>query len=127
MIAGRPAMTLTSTVLDSIDPAELGNFYHRLLGWPLDDSDPTWVTVRPAEGGPGLSFQLEPRYTRPSWPAADGEQQIVAHLDFEVTDLGTSGAHAVAAGAILAEYQPQDDVRVYLDPEGHPFCLWIRT
>jgi hypothetical protein len=23
----------------------------------------------------------------------------------------------------LATFQPQDDVRVYLDPAGHPFCL----
>jgi hypothetical protein len=29
-------------------------------------------------------------------------------------------------GAVLAEYQPQDDVRVYLDPAGHPFCLFTR-
>ena len=26
--------------------------------------------------------------------------------------------------AQLADFQPQDDVRVYLDPAGHPFCLW---
>jgi hypothetical protein len=26
---------------------------------------------------------------------------------------------------VLADYQPQDDVRVCLDPDGHPFCLWI--
>jgi hypothetical protein len=25
----------------------------------------------------------------------------------------------------LAEFQPQDDVRVYLDPAGHPFCLYV--
>ena len=25
----------------------------------------------------------------------------------------------------LADFQPQEDVRVYLDPAGHPFCLWI--
>ena len=31
---------------------------------------------------------------------------------------------AVAAGATLAEFQPQDHVRVCLDPAGHPFCLW---
>ena len=23
----------------------------------------------------------------------------------------------------LADFQPQDDVRVLLDPDGHPFCL----
>jgi hypothetical protein len=24
----------------------------------------------------------------------------------------------------VAAYQPQDDVRVLLDPAGHPFCLY---
>jgi hypothetical protein len=51
----------------------------------------------------------------------------MAHLDFEVDDLDLAGAHAVAAGATLADHQPQGDVRVYLDPDGHPFCLWVRT
>ena len=27
-------------------------------------------------------------------------------------------------GASLAPVQPQTDVRVLLDPAGHPFCLW---
>ncbi|MBB6415142.1 hypothetical protein HDC93_000698 [Streptomyces sp. AK010] len=31
---------------------------------------------------------------------------------------------AVAAGARLAGHQPQDDVRVLLDPAGHRFCLY---
>jgi len=30
---------------------------------------------------------------------------------------------AVALGATLAGHQPQDHVRVLLDPAGHPFCL----
>jgi hypothetical protein len=47
------------------------------------------------------------------------------HLDIEVDDLEAAGAQAVAAGAVLAEHQPQEDVRVYLDPAGHPFCLWV--
>jgi Glyoxalase-like domain len=46
------------------------------------------------------------------------------HLDIEVDDLDVAGAPAVEAGATLAEFQPQDDVRVYLDPAGHPFCLF---
>ena len=46
------------------------------------------------------------------------------HLDIEVDDLDAAGARAVAAGATLAAFQPQDDVRVYLDPAGHPFCLF---
>jgi hypothetical protein len=27
-------------------------------------------------------------------------------------------------GATQAAYQPQDDVRVLIDPDGHPFCLF---
>jgi hypothetical protein len=25
----------------------------------------------------------------------------------------------------VAQFQPQNDVRVCLDPAGHPFCLWV--
>ena len=63
----------------------------------------------------------------PAWPAVAGDQQMMMHLDIEVDDLEAAGTHAVRCGATLAEYQPQDDVRVYLDPAGHPFCLWIPT
>jgi hypothetical protein len=35
-----------------------------------------------------------------------------------------AGAHPIA-GAGLADYQPRDDVPVYLDPAGDPFCLWV--
>jgi hypothetical protein len=47
------------------------------------------------------------------------------HLDIVVEDLAVAGEHAIAAGAVLADNQPQDDVRVYLDPAGHPFCLCL--
>jgi hypothetical protein len=39
--------------------------------------------------------------------------------------MAAAGAYATATGAVLAEFQPQADVRVYLDPAGHPFCLWV--
>jgi catechol 2,3-dioxygenase-like lactoylglutathione lyase family enzyme len=120
-----PALKLTSTVLDAPDAAELAAFYRRLLGWPVEQEEPDWITLRPPGGGPGLSFQTEPAYVRPVWPAGPGDPQMQAHLDIEVGDLAAAGAHAVAAGAVLAGYQPQDDVRVYLDPAGHPFCLFL--
>jgi catechol 2,3-dioxygenase-like lactoylglutathione lyase family enzyme len=122
----RPRMTLTATVLDSPDPRALADFYHRLLGWTLNQDEPDWVTLRRTDGGPGLSFQTEAAYVRPTWPAGPGDQQMMTHLDIEVDDLDAAGAHAITAGATLAEFQPQDDVRVYLDPDGHPFCLWTR-
>jgi hypothetical protein len=45
------------------------------------------------------------------------------HFDFQVDDLDSAVAEAVALGATLAAYQPQENVRVLLDPAGHPFCL----
>ncbi|MFN2388387.1 MAG: VOC family protein [Actinomycetota bacterium] len=122
----RPRMTLTATVLDSPDARELADFYRRLLGWTVTANEPGWVKLGAPDGGPGLSFQTETEYVRPTWPARPGDQQMMLHLDIEVDDLEAAGEHALGAGATLAEYQPQANVRVYLDPAGHPFCLWVR-
>jgi catechol 2,3-dioxygenase-like lactoylglutathione lyase family enzyme len=124
-VTQRPAMTLTATVLGAPDPRALARFYQRLLGWSLGSDEPGWVTLRPPGGGAGLSFQAEEAHVRPAWPAGPGDQQMQLHLDIEVDDLEAAGAQAVAAGAVPAEHQPQEDVRVYLDPAGHPFCLWV--
>ena len=58
-------------------------------------------------------------------PAGPGDQQMMMHLEIKVDDLPAAVAHAVAQGATLAGFQPQDDVRVCLDPAGHPFCLFL--
>jgi catechol 2,3-dioxygenase-like lactoylglutathione lyase family enzyme len=123
----QPRMTLTATVLGAPDAQELGAFYRRLLGWTVRTDEPGWMALSAPDGGAALSFQDEADYVRPTWPAGPGDQQMMMHLDIEVDDLDVAGAHAVSAGGVLAGYQPQDDVRVYLDPAGHPFCLWIRT
>jgi catechol-2,3-dioxygenase len=124
-MAQRPSMVLSGVVLDAPDAQELGAFYQRLLGWPVIQDEPGWMKLGSPEGGSGLSFQTESDYRRPTWPAGPGDQQMSIHLDIKVADLAIAGAHAVAAGAELADYQPQDDVRVYLDPVGHPFCLFL--
>ena len=97
-MAQEPRLTLTAAVLDAPDPRELAGFYHRLLGWPISTDEPDWVTLRPPDGGAGLSFQTERNYVRPTWPAGPGDQQMMLHLDIEVDDL---------------------------DPAGHPFCLYV--
>ena len=121
-----PRMMLSGTVLASPDARQLADFYRRLLGWTVAQNEPGWVKLIPPGGGAGLSFQSEPAYVRPVWPSSPGQQQMMIHLDIEVDDLDAAGAHATAEGAALAEYQPQEKVRVYLDPAGHPFCLWVR-
>ncbi|MEU7718083.1 VOC family protein [Streptomyces tibetensis] len=120
-------MRLTAAVLDAPDARELARFYLRLLpGWRVwrGEDGPDWVHIRPPGGGTGLSFQTEPAYVPPVWPSGPDRQQMMIHLDFEVDDLEREAERAVAAGARPAGYQPQDDVRVLLDPAGHPFCLY---
>jgi predicted enzyme related to lactoylglutathione lyase len=121
-----PRFTLTAAVLDTPDPRGLARFYQQLLGWPLGTDDPEWATLRSEDGSAGLSFQLEENHVRPVWPAGPGDPRMQLHLDIEVDDLEAAVAHAVAAGAEVAGFQPQDEVRVCLDPAGHPFCLWVR-
>jgi catechol 2,3-dioxygenase-like lactoylglutathione lyase family enzyme len=120
----RPRMRISATVLDALDPAALGAFYARLLGWTVTQSDANWAIVRPPGGGTGLSFQLEPEYVPPVWPGVPGEQLMMSHLDIAVEELDAGVAWALGAGATVADYQPQEDVRVMLDPAGHPFCLF---
>jgi catechol 2,3-dioxygenase-like lactoylglutathione lyase family enzyme len=123
---GRPSLTLSAVVLGSPEPRRLAAFYSRLLGWQVGTDEPDWVTLRPPDGGVGLSFQHETAYRRPVWPAGPDDQAMMLHLDIGVEDLAAACAHAADAGAVLAEHQPQDDVRVHLDPDGHPFCLFVR-
>ena len=111
-------------MLDAPDAPALAHFYADLLGWKIADEDAEGAAMGPAEGVAYLSIQTNPDYVRPVWPAAGGSQQMMMHLDFEVSDLEAAVAHALELGADLAEHQPQDNVRVLLDPAGHPFCLY---
>jgi len=120
----QPRMRISATVLGTPDPPALGAFYARLLGWTVVKNDPVWVMVKPPDGGPGLSFQHEPTYVAPVWPPEPGKQQMMAHLDIAVENLAAGVTWALAAGATLAAFQPQEHVRVMRDPDGHPFCLF---
>lgn len=119
------ALRLSTVNIGAPDPAALARFYERLLGWRIDREEPDFVIVRNPDGGVALSFQLEADHIEPVWPAAPGDQQMQLHLEIAVRDLDAAVEHAVTVGARLADSQPQDDVRVCLDPAGHPFCLWL--
>ena len=119
---------LSNTVLGTPDPSGLAEFYLQLLGWVYRDedhaTDDTWVVIKP----PGW-------WLRAVVPARDRAR--AAHLAdlarhpadaapprLGVQDLEAEVARAEGLGARRAEWQPQDDVRVMLDPAGHPFCLF---
>ncbi|MET3637689.1 VOC family protein [Curtobacterium oceanosedimentum] len=126
MSADDPAMpVLTATVLQSPDPVRLARFWGALTGWTVHEDGPTWLRVRPADGGVGLSVQYDDAYEAPTWPPIPGTQGMQLHLDLQVEDLGAATARALELGATEAAFQPQDDVRVLLDPDGHPFCLFL--
>jgi catechol 2,3-dioxygenase-like lactoylglutathione lyase family enzyme len=130
------AMRVAAVTIGAPKPLELAAFYARMLGWtvaveegPRPGAPPEdgWAQLRPPAGqtGPTLNFEYEAHYAPPVWPSRPGQQHITEHLDIAVDDLGGAVAWALEAGATLASHQPQSDVRVMLDPAGHPFCLFL--
>jgi catechol 2,3-dioxygenase-like lactoylglutathione lyase family enzyme len=111
------------TAIEAPDPGALARFYSELLGWPIGHEEPGTAILAAPEGSSYLVFQQASGYQPPVWPPADGKQRPMMHFDFQVGDLDSAVAEAVALGASLAEVQPQQNVRVLLDPAGHPFCL----
>jgi hypothetical protein len=124
-VRGRTRTEWWGVVLDAPDARVLAEFYSRLLDWPIATTEPNWAVIRQPDSETYLSFQTEQGYVRPVWPAIDGSQQMMMHLDIEVDDLPTAVAHAIELGATLPDHQPQESVRVLLDPAGHPFCLYL--
>ena len=114
-------------VVSCPDARALADFYAAITGWPVwkpDEADAQDAALDLGEGVGYLSFQGDAAYEPPSWPDEPGRQRMMMHLDFEVDDLDAAVAHAIELGARLPDHQPQDDVRVLLDPAGHPFCLY---
>lgn len=129
----RPTTRVSGPVLDTADPVRLARFYERLLGWELtrcegpkpgNPPEDGWAVINPPGGGTKLEFQWEPNYVAPVWPPEGGQQLMMMHIDVAVDDLDSGVAWAIECGARPADHQPQDGVRVMLDPEGHVFCLF---
>lgn len=119
------SLRVSAVALSTPDVRRLATFYRSLLGWDLVDDSPRWIRLRPPAGGPGISFHHDEHFRRPVWPSTDGEQQAMAHLDIATDDLEAAVARAVELGATVADHQPQQGVRVMLDPDGRPFCLFV--
>jgi catechol 2,3-dioxygenase-like lactoylglutathione lyase family enzyme len=121
----RPTFRVATICIDCADVDAMADFYGQLLGWDVTLRERAWVLMRDPAGGTGLSFQAEENYRPPEWPERSSGQDKMLHLDIKVDDLDSAVAHALASGARLAPYQPQQRVRVMLDPAGHPFCLFL--
>jgi hypothetical protein len=113
------------TAIEAPDPSGLAHFYSELLDWPIGHEEPGTAILAAPEGSIYIVFQQATDYQAPIWPPAAGEQRPMMHFDFQVGDLDSAVAEALALGATLAEHQPQKNVRVLFDPAGHPFCLCL--
>jgi predicted enzyme related to lactoylglutathione lyase len=109
--------------IEAPNPAALANFYSQLLGWPVTYEEPGTAVLSAPEGQIYVVFQEASDYEPPVWPPHPERQRPMMHLDFQVGDLDSAVAEAVALGATVAQHQPRQNVKVLFDPAGHPFCL----
>jgi catechol 2,3-dioxygenase-like lactoylglutathione lyase family enzyme len=132
---------LRQVVLDCPDPRELAEFYRGLLGFhyrPGDEPpaagepDPLgqdWLVLRDPAGASRLAFQKVDSLPRVTWPDGPIPQQM--HLDLTVrtrAELDRQHERALALGAQLMQDRSDDaeePLRVYADPVGHPFCVFL--
>lgn len=129
---------LRQVVLDTTDARELAEFYRKLLGLQYrpghEEDDPAgdfWLVLQDDEGRPRLAFQQVPALAPATWPDGPVPQQL--HLDLTVTttdELDVQHDRAMELGAKLLEDRADDveePLRVYADPAGHPFCIFVAT
>jgi catechol 2,3-dioxygenase-like lactoylglutathione lyase family enzyme len=132
---------LRQTVLDCTDARSLAEFYRRLLGYeyragdeaPAQGSDDTngqdWLVLRDADGLTQLAFQQVATLPQVTWPEGPIPQQL--HLDMTVgtvQDLDAQHVRAMELGARLLldrTADPDEPLRVYADPAGHTFCIFV--
>ena len=129
---------LRQTVLDCVDARALAEFYRALLGlvYRPGDEPPAagpdsqaadWLVLRHPDGRPVLAFQPVDELPEVTWPT--GEHPQMLHLDLTVPtveDLLDWHLRALELGARLLFDRiedPEEPLRVYADPAGHPFCL----
>jgi hypothetical protein len=132
---------LRQVVLDTTDARRLAEFYRELLGYtyrPGDEPpapnapDPKgheWLVIRDPHGTTHIAFQQVDTLAESTWPKDGIPQQL--HLDMSVPSMDAFNLQhqrATSLGAKLLFDRSDDKVeplRVYADPAGHPFCIFV--
>jgi catechol 2,3-dioxygenase-like lactoylglutathione lyase family enzyme len=132
---------LRQVVLDTTSARASAEFWRELLGLvyrpghepppagELDVAGGDWLNLRNADGTPCLAFQEVDDLPSSTWPEQGVPQQL--HLDLTVRDRGELDAvheRVLALGGQLRLDRSGDEeepLRVYADPDGHPFCVFV--
>ena len=138
---GRATPRVRQIVFDSTDARRAAEFWRELLGLvyrpgheppTVGEDDPSgrdWLNLRLPDGSPLLAFQQVGELPLSTWPDTDVPQQL--HLDLTVADrdeLDTVHRTVLALGGALRldrAYDDEEPLRVYADPDGHPFCVFV--
>jgi hypothetical protein len=133
--------SLLQVVLDTTDARRLAEFYRQLLGFVYrmgdeppagdqpDEGGKDWLVIHHPSGLARIAFQQVSALRRSTWPADEVPQQL--HLDLTVPslrDLNLQHERALELGATLLDDRSDDEeepLRVYADPAGHPFCIFV--
>ena len=128
-------------VLDTTDARATAEFWRQLLGLvypaaheppPAGEDDPAgrdWLNLSTPEGAPLLAFQQVDELAATTWPDATVPQQL--HLDLTVEDVAELDAvheRVLALGGALRfdrSDDPDEPLRVFTDPAGHTFCVFV--
>jgi catechol 2,3-dioxygenase-like lactoylglutathione lyase family enzyme len=134
---------LRQVALDCTDARLLAEFYRQLLGFryrPGDEPpaagepDPMgqeWLVLQDAASTTRVAFQQVAELPEATWPVGPRPQQL--HLDLTVpttADLDVQHERALFLGARLLcdrSHDPEEPLRVYADPAGHPFCIFVAS
>lgn len=134
---------LAQVVLDSTDVRRAAEFWRQLLDLRYRDGheppapgldDPAgrdWLNLRQPDGTPVLAFQQVDVLHRATWPDEEVPQQL--HLDLTVADVAELDAvhdRVLVLGGVLRldrSDDPEEPLRVYADPDDHPFCVFVAT
>lgn len=136
-----PRARVCQVVLDATDARATAEFWRDLLGLvyrpgheppPAGEDDPAgrdWLNLFDPDGTPRLAFQQVPTLEPTTWPDHAVPQQL--HLDLLVDSLPELDAvheRVLELGGQLRldrSEDPDEPLRVYADPSGHTFCVFV--
>lgn len=132
---------VAQVVVDTTSPRASAEFWKSLLGLVYrngheapgpgaeDPAGRDWLNLLTPAGSPCLAFQKVDVLTRSTWPNSAVPQQL--HLDLTVRNLNELNAVHLRVlelgGQSLFDRSNsvEEPLRVYADPDGHPFCIFV--